>query len=92
MKTKIGRKSAEQSNKLLESIHYQQISFEQAKKIVRNFDHPSWSEDIETIIQSSGDRSKEKPDRSAKDILDQMINQQKKSNQCYSGRNSSDNG
>jgi hypothetical protein len=47
---KTGRKSAEQLNKLFESIHYQQISFEQAKKMIRNFHYPSWSKEIEKRI------------------------------------------
>jgi preprotein translocase subunit SecA len=73
---KTERTSIEKLNQLLESIHYQRITFEQANEIVFNFDYLSWQEEIEKK-RLSRYRNEEVSDRSAQEILDQIIDQQR---------------
>ncbi|CAM4953543.1 unnamed protein product [Rotaria socialis] len=70
-------KTVEQLNKLLEVVHYENISFEQANEIVEKFNYLDWPDEIKKIV-SSRFAIDNKSDRSAREIIDQMINQQNK--------------
>ncbi|CAF1933542.1 unnamed protein product [Rotaria magnacalcarata] len=72
-------KTVEQLNKLLEVVHYENISFEQANEIVVKFNYLDWPDEIKKIV-SSRFVIDNKSDRSAREIIDQMINQQNKKN------------
>ncbi|CAF4137894.1 unnamed protein product, partial [Rotaria sordida] len=64
-----------QLNKLLEAIHYEKISFEEGNKIIRKFDYVDWPTKIEKIILSKY-LNHDISDRSAKEIVNQMISEQ----------------
>ncbi len=60
---------------LLRSIHYQEISFQQGNKIVSESNYSDWSKRIGEMRASSR-KNERKSDRSAKEILEQIIQTQ----------------
>jgi preprotein translocase subunit SecA len=60
---------------LLRSIHYQEISFQQGNKIVSKSNYSDWSKRIGEMRASSR-KNERKSDRSAKGILEQIIQTQ----------------
>ncbi|CAF1411613.1 unnamed protein product [Adineta steineri] len=78
-----GKKNIKELNELLQAIHYQEISFEQASKIISTCAYESWHKEVEKL-KAARYVNTDKSDRSADEIIKQMIEEQKSSTNVIS--------